>query len=104
MKDSLTDSQTKKSQSSAHKRMVMGTVVSDRMQKTIVVSVDRQVKHRLYMKFIKTSKTYKAHDETNSAKMGDLVQIIETRPFSREKRWALKRVVRRAVQTLSLEG
>lgn len=83
-----------------HKRLLTGSVVSDKMHKTIVVSVDRQVKHGLYKKFIKTSKRYKAHDENNEAKLGDLVQIVETRPFSRQKRWALKGVVRKAVQTL----
>ena len=80
------------------RRMVVGTVVSDQMQKTIVVRVDRQVRHSLYKKYVEKSRRYKAHDETNEAKVGDRVRLIESRPLSREKRWVLQTVLRRAGQ------
>lgn len=83
-----------------HRRKEMtGTVVSDKMQKTIVVKVGRHVRHGLYQKYIASSKKFKAHDEKNEAKMGDIVTIIESRPLSRDKRWALQKIVRRAIQT-----
>jgi small subunit ribosomal protein S17 len=83
-----------------HRRKEMtGEVVSNKMQKTIVVKVGRRVKHGLYMKYIASSKRFKAHDEKNEAKMGDIVTIIESRPLSRDKRWALQKIVRRAIQT-----
>ncbi len=81
------------------RREVTGTVVSDKMQKTIVVKVDRRVRHPLYKKYVTSSRRYKAHDERNEAKPGDLVLLIESRPLSREKRWALKSIIRRAGQT-----
>lgn len=79
-----------------HKRILQGVVVSDKMQKTIVVKVDRNVKHDRYKKFLTLSKKYKAHDEKREAKTGDRVEIIESRPVSRDKRWALRRVLERA--------
>src|SRR3954452_25017604 len=75
------------------RRAVVGTVVSDKMQKTIVVKVDRQVRHSLYKKYVEKSRRYKAHDETNDAKMGDRVALIESRPLSREKRWVLETIL-----------
>lgn len=80
------------------RRVVVGTVVSDKMQKTIVVKVDRRVRHALYKKYVTKSRRFKAHDETNTAKVGDLVTLVETRPMSRDKRWALQTIVRRAGQ------
>lgn len=80
------------------RREVVGTVVSDKMQKTIVVKVDRHVRHRLYKKYLTKSNRYKAHDEKNDAKPGDLVVLIESRPLSRDKRWALKKIIRRGGQ------
>ena len=80
------------------RRCVVGVVVSDKMQKTIVVQVDRQVRHSLYKKYVEKSRRYKAHDETNDAKMGDRVTLVESRPLSREKRWVLKSILRRAGQ------
>jgi small subunit ribosomal protein S17 len=68
------------------------------MQKTIVVRVDRQVRHGLYKKYVEKSERYKAHDEKNHAKMGDQVQLVESRPLSRDKRWVLQSVLRRAGQ------
>lgn len=73
-----------------------GIVVGDKMQKTIVVAVDRQVQHRKYKKFVRVRKTYKVHDETNECKIGDRVRIEETRPLSRDKRWRLKAVLEKA--------
>ena len=70
--------------------MLKGIVVSDKMDKTIVVSVTRFVKHPLYGKFYKISKKYKAHDETNKHKVGDEVEIFETRPISKDKRFKVK--------------
>ncbi len=74
----------------------IGTVVSDSMDKTIVVAVDSTYRHPLYKKILKKIKRYKAHDETNSAKSGDKVLISETRPLSRSKRWRLVEIIRKA--------
>ena len=81
------------------RRVVVGTVVSNKMQKTIVVKVDRRVRDPLYKKYITKSRRFKAHDEKNDAKMGDLVTLVEVRPLSREKRWSLQSIVRRAGET-----
>lgn len=76
-----------------HRKVQVGVVVSNKMDKTIVVKVDRLVKHQLYNKYIKRSAKYKVHDEMNSCKTGDRVQIIECRPLSKDKRWSLKKIV-----------
>jgi small subunit ribosomal protein S17 len=76
----------------------VGIVVSNKMQKSIVVAVEWQVRHGLYGKTERRTSTFMAHDEENAAKPGDLVEIVETRPRSRRKRWTLKRIVRQAVQ------
>jgi small subunit ribosomal protein S17 len=73
-----------------------GIVVSDRMEKTIVVQIDERVMHPVYKKYVSKRVKYKAHDETNNAKMGDTVLIEECRPLSRQKRWRLKDVIERA--------
>ncbi len=78
-----------------NRRILIGEVVSDKMQKTVVVQVMHRVRHGVYLKYVTTRARYKAHDESNSCKVGDLVQIIESRPLSREKRWrVVKRVAR----------
>jgi len=83
-----------------HRRKIaVGTVISNKMQKTIVVKVDRRVIDPLYKKYVTRSRHFKAHDEKNDAKMGDIVSVIECRPMSRDKRWALQKIVRRAEQT-----
>jgi len=87
-------------QGSAQRKAFVGTVVSDKMQKTIVVKVDRRVRHTMYKKYVTRSRRFKAHDEKNTAKVGDLVRIVESRPLSRDKRWALQTIVRRAAQTI----
>ena len=69
------------------KRVLQGIVVSDKMDKTVVVKVERRVMHPLYKKFIRRSKKYAAHDEKNGVKIGDVVKIRECRPLSRRKRW-----------------
>ena len=69
------------------KRTLQGVVVSDKMDKTVTVQVQRQFKHPLYKKFIKRTKKYAAHDENNVCKVGDQVQIRETRPISKRKTW-----------------
>ena len=81
------------------RKIVVGTVVSDKMQKTIVVKVDRRVRHTMYKKYVVRSRNFKAHDETNDAKKGDRVSLVESRPLSRDKRWVLQTIVRRAGQT-----
>jgi small subunit ribosomal protein S17 len=74
----------------------VGRVISDKMQKSIVVAVERQIKHPIYGKFIKKTSTFHAHDERNEAHTGDLVRISETRPISKTKRWRLVEIVERA--------
>ncbi|MTJ81628.1 MAG: 30S ribosomal protein S17 [Telmatospirillum sp.] len=71
------------------KRILQGVVVSDAMDKTIVVRVERRVMHPVYKKFIRRSKKYSAHDETNSYKVGDVVRIQECRPISKNKSWTV---------------
>lgn len=73
-----------------------GIVTSARMEKSIVVAIERQVKHPIYGKFIKKTSKLMAHDEENSAAQGDTVRIMETRPYSKNKRWRLVEVVERA--------
>jgi small subunit ribosomal protein S17 len=75
----------------------VGKVVSDKMDKTIVVAVETYKKHNLYHKRIKYTKKFKAHDENNQAKIGDVVKIMETRPLSKDKRWRLVDIVEEAV-------
>ncbi len=77
-------------------RTLNGRVVSDKMQKTIVVMVERREKHPLYGKYVKRSTRIKAHDEENQCSVGDLVTIAESRPLSRNKAWSLVNVVERA--------
>ncbi|SHK81228.1 30S ribosomal protein S17 [Alicyclobacillus tolerans] len=79
------------------RKVRVGKVVSDKMDKTIVVAVEENIKHRLYGKTIKRTKKFKAHDENNEAKIGDVVRIMETRPLSKEKRWRLVEIVEKAV-------
>ncbi len=73
-----------------------GRVVSNRMDKSITVAVDRQIKHPIYGKFITKTTKYMAHDENNDANIGDLVSIMETRPMSKRKRWRLIEIIEKA--------
>ena len=80
------------------RKTVVGNVVSTKMQKTIVVEVSRRVPHPLYKRIVNKRKKFYAHDEQGTAKLGDVVRIIECRPLSKLKRWRLAEVVRRAAQ------
>ncbi len=81
------------------RREVRGIVVSDKMQKTIVVKITRSVRHAFYKKYIDRAIKFKAHDEKNTAKIGDLVSLVESRPLSRHKRWVLQSILRKAEQS-----
>ena len=74
----------------------VGTVVSDKMDKTVVVAITDSVKHPLYKKIIKRTVKFKAHDEKNECGIGDKVQIMETRPLSKDKRWRLANIIEKA--------
>ena len=73
-----------------------GKVVSDKMDKTIVVAVETRVPHKLYKKIVKRTYKLKAHDETNECNTGDIVRVMETRPLSKEKRWRLVEIIEKA--------
>ena len=79
------------------RRVIVGNVTSANMQKTVVVTVVRRVRDRRFHKFLTRRVKYHVHDENNSAKVGDAVEIIESRPMSRTKRWRLLRIVSKAV-------
>lgn len=80
-----------------NRKTQIGKVVSDKMDKTIVVAVETYKEHKLYHKRIRYTKKFKAHDENNQAKIGDTVEIMETRPISKDKRWRLVEIVKEAV-------
>ena len=77
---------------------ILGRVVSDKMHKSVVVAVERQVRHGMYGKQLRLTSRFMAHDEANDAKVGDRVAMVESRPLSRRKRWVVTRVVERARQ------
>jgi small subunit ribosomal protein S17 len=79
-----------------HRRILRGVVVSDKMDKTIVVQVIRRYQHPRYRKYVRERVRYKAHDERNEARIGDQVEIQECRPLSRDKRWSVRNIVERA--------
>ena len=81
-----------------HRKSRSGLVVSDKMDKTIVVQVDKMVMHPMYKKYVRVRKKYKAHDENNEFKTGDRVEITEHRPLSKEKRWKVTKLIERPVQ------
>jgi small subunit ribosomal protein S17 len=85
------------SQERGNRRTRIGVVVSDKMDKTVVVRVDDLVKHRVYKKFIKRKVNCKAHDEANSCGIGDKILIVETRPLSKDKRWRVRQILEKAV-------
>ncbi|RJP83505.1 MAG: 30S ribosomal protein S17 [Desulfobacteraceae bacterium] len=80
-----------------NKRQVVGKVISDKMDKTVVVQVERLVKHSLYKKYIKRQNKFTAHDENNECQIGDKVVITESRPLSKMKRWRVSGIVEKAV-------
>jgi small subunit ribosomal protein S17 len=85
------------SETNSIKRTLSGRVVSDKMEKTVTVLIERKVKHPVYGKVMVRSKKYSAHNEGNLAKAGDLVEIIETRPVSKTKAWAVTKVLEKAI-------
>jgi small subunit ribosomal protein S17 len=85
-----------RAQTRATRKTRVGLVVSDKMQKTVVVEIERRVPHPVYGKMVTRTKRVKAHDEENNAKTGDTVRIAETRPLSKDKRWRVVEIVERA--------
>lgn len=79
-----------------NRKTQIGVVVSDKMDKTVVVKVDRIVKHPVYNKYIRRSATYKAHDTENTCKTGDRVLIVECRPLSKDKRWKVRQIIEKS--------
>ena len=79
------------------RKTMIGTVVSDKMDKTVVVAVETSVSHPIYKKTVKRTYKLKAHDEANECKIGDRVEVMETRPLSKDKRWRLVRIVEKAI-------
>ncbi len=79
--------------SDERRKQLIGTVTSDKMDKTVVVSVENSIRHPLYHKVVRRIRKYKAHDEQNSCKTGDRVRIVESRPLSREKRWVVAEIL-----------
>jgi small subunit ribosomal protein S17 len=77
------------------RRKIVGVVVKDKMDKSVVIEVEKFLKHPKYHKYLKTKKRYKAHDETNVCKVGDKVLLVETRPLSKDKRWLVKEVIKK---------
>jgi small subunit ribosomal protein S17 len=80
----------------APRQVLVGTVVSDKMDKTITVAVERTIMHRLYQRYVKRTKRFAAHDEKNECRVGDRVLIESSRPLSKRKRWRLREIVERA--------
>jgi small subunit ribosomal protein S17 len=85
------------------RKTLVGTVTSDKMDKTVVVSIERVTRHPLYGKIMKTHKKYKAHDENNEAKMGDTVRICECRPISKDKNYFVQEILERGVVVDEIE-
>lgn len=82
----------------AMRKVRIGSVVSDKMDKTVVVAVEDRVRHPLYGKTVKNTKKFKAHDEENACRIGDTVKIMETRPLSKDKRWRVVEILERQEQ------
>jgi small subunit ribosomal protein S17 len=81
---------------SANKKQIVGVVSSNKMDKSVTVSVERRLKHPMYGKFVKKTKKFMAHDEKNECNEGDIVRIIESRPLSKIKRWRLVEIIEKA--------
>lgn len=78
------------------RKTMIGTVISDKMDKTVVVAVETSVRHKMYKKTVKRTYKLKAHDEENACKMGDKVKVMETRPLSKDKRWRVVEIIEKA--------
>lgn len=85
-------------QGATMRKVITGRVVSDKMDKTVVVAVETMVKHPMYQRIIRRTRKFKAHDAENSCRIGDKVQLTETRPLSKEKRWRVTEILERAEQ------
>jgi small subunit ribosomal protein S17 len=96
----MTDLEAQKADHRGVRRTILGTVTSQKMDKTVVVTVIRRVRDRRFHKFLTRRVKYKAHDENNTYKVGDLVEIVESRPMSRTKRWRVLRLVNRPVEVV----
>jgi small subunit ribosomal protein S17 len=79
-----------------NRRKLVGRVTSDKMDKTVVVTIERMARHPLYGKVVRRARNFKAHNENNEAKEGDLVRIVESRPLSRDKRWVVEAILRKS--------
>ena len=95
---------TEQTQQVGHKKELVGEVVSDKMDKTIVVEVSRRMRHRRYQKVMTTYKKFYAHDEKDEAAVGDRVRIVESRPLSKLKRWTLAEIVMKAQPVEKVEA
>jgi small subunit ribosomal protein S17 len=85
------------SEQRGNRKTRVGVVISDKMDKTVVVRVDQMVKHPVYKKYIKRRVTFKAHDEENRCNIGDKVSVVESRPLSRDKRWRVREILEKNV-------
>ncbi len=90
----MSDEQTQAER--GRRKVRTGVVVSDKMDKTVLIRIDRQVRHSLYQKTVRHSSKLAAHDEANDARVGDTVRVVETRPLSKSKRWRVVEIVERA--------
>ena len=99
----MTDTQTVDSARGSHRKIREGEVVSSKMEKTIVVKISWRIAHPRYKKIITKYNKLQAHDENNEAQVGDLVEIMETRPLSKTKRWRLFRIVKRGELAMAAE-
>ncbi|MBI3013613.1 MAG: 30S ribosomal protein S17 [Candidatus Tectomicrobia bacterium] len=86
------------------RKVRVGLVISDKMDKTVVVSVQRQYQHPVYQRVVRQTKKYKVHDDENRCRVGDKVRIVETRPLSKEKRWRVTKVLERATVLAPVQG
>lgn len=91
-----TENTQEQAQPQARRQVRVGRVVSDKMDKTVVVAVENTITHRLYHRSMKRTSKFHAHDEENQAKVGDLVEIVASRPLSKTKRWRVRQIVERA--------
>jgi small subunit ribosomal protein S17 len=101
--DTISGAANEQQQQKRRRQQKVGRVTSDKMQKTITVSVESLKRDRIYKRTYKYTTKFKAHDEENSARIGDLVRIEETRPLSKDKRWRLVEILQRAVQVKPVE-
>jgi small subunit ribosomal protein S17 len=90
-------------QERSNRKKLKGVVISDKMQKTAIIAVERKFRHPIYKKVVRVRKKYKAHNEENAAHIGDMVEMMETRPLSREKRWRIINIIKKAVGVVEVK-